>query len=963
MNRCLHITINDGAAAGPRRAATFGPGRPGTDPGSDYIMPDPDDPKSDYVMPDPDDPGSDYVMPDPDDPHYNPYFYGPSATPNGYGAVVASVCSCGCAAPSCQGTAADGGDTKKNPFVTPRDYSGFVIVRMAEGVVGDSPAQNLWALAELHAPKLTGLQAVLELALEAEEEKEGQEEEKKTGPVGPLRRLIGGRKPPPDGEAVADPPEPPAGALVSRPLVELQGGYGRLLPRSESLGILRKLEEKTALTAFPPLHSLTAYWRLDLREYPSLVEEVVARLNRLAEVDLAYREITALDSQATTAKSGKLFAEDQGYLEDGPSGISASWAWMSLGDAPPNFQLTLCDLEQGWNPDHEDLQANVKPDILYGANRAKPNEGSTGDHGTAVLGQLVAAGNGVKGAAAGLGQLVLASHYKSKSETHPFAGTNGHVAAAIAQALAKPVAGPLGEGDILLLEVQRGLLPAEVDEADFEAIRLAAGLGVIVVEAAGNGGFDLDRYSDPDTGRTLRRGDSHFRDSGAILVGAARAALPHDRAPFSNYGSRLDCFAWGEKVTTCGYGDLAGTTATDVYTNSFNGTSSASPIIAGAAALLQALHLKQAQVKLGPQAMRALLSDPATGTRQGPNVSGPIGVMPDLKAIVRGRLQLVPDVYMRRSIGDDGSPFSPGDEISSSPDILLWKGAEAAIQRFGEGPRANTSAPGTPIDPGNPNSIYQGSNKLHLRMRNRGGGEGAAKVRIFASPAATFITPERWLPIGSIAVKNIPQGDTLVVSPPLVVNLPMAWSQDAASWDQGIVPAYSFLAVQLPADDAPPHPAGLERAVLPPGPPYFDLTEFLSFLHGPGVAWRNVHPVQPGTDDMTMAFLLAGTPDRARRFDFEVIQRLPAGASVTLKVPDALAAKLRQRQPWLANGGLVLPHRPRTALGQVELAPGVCAHAAFRVKIGSAPLLGGHSLAIRQLWRGEEVGRITWWFA
>src|SRR6185295_4681179 len=137
------------------------------------------------------------------------------------------------------------------------------------------------------------------------------------------------------------------------------------------------------------------------------------------------------------------------------------------------------------------------------------------------------------------------SHYK-KAGNQELAGTNGHVAEAIVRALAASPS--LAAGDVLLLEVQRRLLPTEVDEADFDAIRLASGLGVLVVEAAGNGGFDLDLSSDLDIRRSLRRGAPDFLDSGAILVGAARAGLPHDRAPFSNYGSRLDCFGWGESV-------------------------------------------------------------------------------------------------------------------------------------------------------------------------------------------------------------------------------------------------------------------------------------------------------------------------------------------------------------------------------------------------------------------------------
>jgi tetratricopeptide (TPR) repeat protein len=353
-------------------------------------------------------------------------------------------------------------------------------------------------------------------------------------------------------------------------------------------------------------------------------------------------------------------------------------------------------------------------------------------------------------------------------QPHRFAGTNGHVAAALMQALNN---GVLKKGDVLLLEVQRGLLPAEVDAADFDAIRLASGLGVLVVEAAGNGGFNLDAWSDPATGRSLRRGDP--RDSGAVLVGASRASVPHDRAHFSNYGSRLDCFGWGEAVTTCGYGDLYyGTADDDLFTNSFSGTSSASPIIAGAAALLQALHAKQTGFELEPRAMRALLSDPATGTREGPNVHGHIGVMPDLKAIVNG-LQIVPVVYMRRSVRDDGSTPGPDDEISSSPDIFLCQGnLTRTIDHYGEGRRReNLPAPGDPMVTARLSDTA--NNHLYVRLRNRGLYEGGARIRLFASPAATLITPEHWIPWGLLDVVDppgstagiIPQGDTLSCGP------------------------------------------------------------------------------------------------------------------------------------------------------------------------------------------------------
>ncbi len=617
MNRCLHITIHDNAGTLPR-GVTPAPlsGWGSTDPGSSDVIALVDDPESSDVIAPVDDPSG---------------IRFPSGGSGVFGTVAAATGSCGC----CTTPASVGADTLR-PFFRPRDYSGFVIVRMARGIEHDT-ARSLWQLAKRHEPKLAGLKAALEIPREAETV--GRRRQRRERPQ----------------------------HFVSRPLVELPAPV-----RAEELDLIRLLEQTAATSPFPPRHSLTLYWRLDLRQHPGLVEVVAARLNRLAEVDLAYRELAATDPQ-TAAMDGKDFAEDQGYLSDAPMGIGASWAWKSL-PAAPSPAFTICDLEQGWVLGHDDLKyPNAQPLVgtpLCGANR-DADEPGCGHHGTAVLGILVATGSsslGIKGAAAGLGSLKVASHYKAKNGGAKFAGTNGHVAEAILLVLN---AKALTTGDVLLLEVQRGHLPAEVDEADFDAIRLASGLGVIVVEAAGNGGFDFDAYGDPSIGRSLHRGSPAFRDSGAILVGAARAGLPHDRALFSNYGSRLDCFGWGESVTTCGYGDLAGSHDNDYYTNRFSGTSSASAIVAGAAALLQSVHQACTGMQLEPRAIREILADSTTGTRQGPNVPGNIGVMPDLKAIVRNRLQLVPDVYLRRSIGDDGSASAAGDEISSSPDILI----------------------------------------------------------------------------------------------------------------------------------------------------------------------------------------------------------------------------------------------------------------------------------------------------
>jgi serine protease len=72
-------------------------------------------------------------------------------------------------------------------------------------------------------------------------------------------------------------------------------------------------------------------------------------------------------------------------------------------------------------------------------------------------------------------------------------------------------------GDVMLLEQQApgpggAFVPLEVLPAVYDAIRLATQDGIIVVEAAGNGGVDLDALGSPfPAGKP---------DSGAIVVGA-----------------------------------------------------------------------------------------------------------------------------------------------------------------------------------------------------------------------------------------------------------------------------------------------------------------------------------------------------------------------------------------------------------------------------------------------------------
>ena len=565
MSQKFHITIHPGCPSGSEHPVG-GMGLGPFDPGGDDSIGKVDDPGGDDSIGKVDDPGGDDSIGKVDDPNGLAQALIQAAQAYGSGgAAPGSVvvnqgggCCCAHKDPDFRNGGADSSNL---------EYSGFVIFRLrASAPLKEAP------------PLPNSLKEALRQLL--------------TDPPagGPLRR-----------------PSPPPPSL-SDLLVSLLNG----LPNEDRFFHLEQIAAKTRL---PPLHSLLSYHRLDLRHRPELIESALRLLGERPEVDLAYRELAASDPAMTL--EGR--SADQGYLEDAPQGIGARAVWAHLTSGGP--VPTVIDLEQGWNPEHE----NLSPDLAQlepwvGSNKAADNP-ADGHHGTAVLGQLVASQDGADQGVLGLlpdARLELASHYlEDPQSSQALPPSNGHVARAIAGSLmALDIKNFEPRRTILLLEVQRSYLPTEVDPADFDAIRLATALGVTVVEAAGNGGRNLDLYEGVEGGLVLNRKSPNFRESGAILVGAADPLLPHDRLEFSNFGSRIDCFAAGRAVTTLGFGDLSGNESDqrDFYTNTFDGTSSASPIIAGAVALTQTLYIDRTGNSLPPLRIRKLLKDPQTGT-------------------------------------------------------------------------------------------------------------------------------------------------------------------------------------------------------------------------------------------------------------------------------------------------------------------------------------------------------------
>lgn len=382
---------------------------------------------------------------------------------------------------------------------------------------------------------------------------------------------------------------------------------------------LLERERRALRTKFPPLHSLTHYWRLEATGMAD-ARGFATDLGRLtSEISLAYVEarVEPMHLLATPAnnRSGNT------HLDPGPVGIDAYSAWSKSNGKGED--VSVIDLETGWILTHTDLPG---PQLLFNDNES--NQHKQRDHGAAVMGIIGAKdnGTGVTGIAPNLAFLNAVSHYEQA--TH----TRYHVTAAIAEAISH-----LRAGDILLLEVVRypgngsDDYPTEIDAADHDAIRSAVAAGIVVIEAAGNSDLNLN-------GTVLNP-----VDSGAILVGAGKSAVSgspdgHEREIDSNFGDRVDCYAWGDSIGTAGYGDKAGLEGgDDSYTEQFSQTSGASAIIAGAATVVQSWVKARCIKPLTSTQMRSVLSNPNTGTPQS-NISisppDPIGVMPDLKKIL-----------------------------------------------------------------------------------------------------------------------------------------------------------------------------------------------------------------------------------------------------------------------------------------------------------------------------------------
>ncbi|WP_372352076.1 S8 family peptidase [Streptomyces sp. KL116D] len=474
-----------------------------------------------------------------------------------------------------------------------------------------------------------------------------------------------------------------AGADVSALNMFLGDEQLALEPLFGSEERLRGISEASAAGADFP--DLALFYRV--RGGTDRAQELRARIAALPEIVTAYvkpgavpaathgspEEFDEARRMKEKAAATPDFTGRQGYLGPAPAGIDAQWAWQRLGGNGEG--ISVIDVEGAWQLGHEDLSAKLAG-IVVGT---PISDVAWRNHGTAVLG-VIGGDRNERGVTGIVPEAVTAA-----------ASFQGVGTAAAIHAAAER----LGPGDIVLIELhrpgprfdfqprddQRGYIALEWWPDDYAAVKYATAKGIVVVGAAGNGAESLDDavyerrpHEFPEWWRNPFNPSN--RASGAVLVGAG-APPPgthgrdhgpdRSRLAFSNYGARLDAQGWGREVTTTGGswnqpGDLQGGTEEIAwYTDTFSGTSSASPVVVGALAALQGMLKAGGQRPMTSQRAREVLR--ATGSPQqdapGRPASQRIGNRPDLRGAVTNLLPSTVGSGQAERYWDELIPYPP----------------------------------------------------------------------------------------------------------------------------------------------------------------------------------------------------------------------------------------------------------------------------------------------------------------
>jgi serine protease len=657
---------------------------------------------------------------------------------------------------------------------------------------------------------------------------------------------------------------------------------------------------------------------------------LVGALRQTAGVERAWlRGIPTLPSVVDGSPNPN--SAQQGYLSAAPEGLGIRCAWrMPGGDGTG---LRLVDIERGWDTTHPEIAR------YFGAGVSILGTGEIDDdaaqHGTNVLGIVAAKDD----AAFGVGIAPAALDVRACSWSR---GGEYNVDIALEGALTWLTLNG-APGDVVLIQTQaevdavgggKMIVPVEWDGLYRELIVDLVGSGFVVVEAAGNGTLDLGPYTNThgglvnsevrDDDKTLVGywTDPDALDSGAILVGGSvdhmGPSSVYTRSGNSNYGARVDCFAWGTGVWA-------------IHDPLWGGTSAAAAIIAGAAMCLQAIRAATSTGRYPPETVRAYLSsdDPSIGNTPC-DPAAQIGVMPNLPGIIVAKLGLdLPDVYLRDHVGDVGGPHT--GPAGNCPDIIVL-------------------AAGSVDDPSllDPDAFHGGAlvagvdHEVRLRLRNRGDGDAVqVEARVYWAEPSTLVLPSSWTLIGTATEPLVPPGATRMTP--------------AIGWAHGdLPPAGHYCYVAVLHDDCDPAPAT---------PSFGSFAEFIDWVRAhDNVAWRNFNVVETtAPQSLAWSFTARGGFAEDEWLDLFVDVDLPPGAGFRLEigegVPAAAKAAANELRERLAR--TKFPSAARVPLRGIPLPPNAVLPLVAHVELDQ-PLRRRHRVRIAQTWKGHALGTITW---
>ncbi len=669
--------------------------------------------------------------------------------------------------------------------------------------------------------------------------------------------------------------------------------------------------------AMDALNRLARTFTLEV-EAQGAERDVQNEIQNLQDVELLYEDTDTSFPQSVDPADDPYYSR-QLYLQNPPYGIGANYAWNFPGGQGEGQHFV--DVEHGWTLKHEDLVA-LKIHHIHGENARAGYR-----HGTSVLGEIFARDND-KG---------CVGICPADTVTVGVSSTRGSsVPAAIMAAI-----NWLPEGSIVLLELQwinfSGYpnLILEAAEDVYDAILYGTSRGIVFIEAAGNGGHDLDQVEIGGK-RIFDIASPDFRDSGAVVVGAGSSSLPAYRLYFSNHGSRINCFGWGHNVTTTS-SDSNG--RTDLYTYYFNGTSSASPIIAGAALIIQGVKEHLDGHRFSPNQIRQMLSDPDLGTSTGNPPTDKIGSLPNLQKIL-GSLGQYTDIYIRDNVSDNGNRHN---RSSQSPDIILRN------NRVSDPEAAFGKQSGRLNSPNLSHAVKRGrDNYLYGRAFFRSGSLARGNtIDFYWAKGSTLLVPKGWRHIGKKALPDFNQATAPLVSDGLV-------------WPAAELPPaghYCFIAVLQSDTDKVLDLSKVRR-----------ISDWHAFVKGNNnIAWRNFNVVNARRRasepyPRTVEFIAQNTEDMAP-MTLEVFSDLPPEpfGSLLMEAPQSFWDYVNEGR---VTADTTPVRHPLSTQGKNEIVFDRAIPEQTTIKliydINADFNQRNYSVYARQLHRNIEVGRVHW---